>query len=96
MTRKVPRPFRMPWGRGEIVEEVSIQAPHWEPTIQLMEYEDGSRALRFCYYSEGRFGRGAMMLGEEEVEQMARALEGTAHIRELLRRMAGASASPSP
>ncbi len=40
----------MPWGSGQVVEEISIQCPHWEPTAQLMEYEDGSRSLRFCYY----------------------------------------------
>ncbi len=79
----------MPWGSGEIIEEVSIQSPHWEPTIQLMEYEDGSRSLRFCYYSGGRFGRGAMMLGEEDLERMAQALEGTELIGRMLRRLAG-------
>ncbi len=64
----------MPWGDGQIIEEVSVQAPHWEPTIQLMEYEEGQRSLRCCYYSEGRFGRGAMMIGEEEIAQFGKAL----------------------
>ncbi len=81
----------MPWGSGQVVEEISIQCPHWEPTIQLMEYEDGSRSLRFCYYSEGRFGRGAMMLEEEDLERMAEALGRTEVIKGLLRRMAGGS-----
>lgn len=89
MARKVPRPFHMPWGSGQIIEEVSVQAPHWEPTIQLMEYEDGHRSLRFCYYAEGRFGRGAMMLGEEELEQFAHALTRTRWIGHMLRKMAG-------
>lgn len=89
MSRKVPRPFKMPWGRGEIVEEVSIQAPHWEPTIQLMEYEDGSRALRFCYYSEGRFGRSPLMLGEEDLRRMAEAIGRSTAIRRLMRKMVG-------
>ncbi len=89
MTREVPRPFKMPWGRGEIVEEVSVRAPHWEPTIQLMEYEDGSRALRFCYYSEGRFGRGPMMLGEKDLGGMAEAIGRSKHIRRLMQKMAG-------
>lgn len=89
MTRKVPRPFNMPWGRGEIVEEVSIQAPHWEPTIQLMEYEDGALALRFCYYSDGRFGRGPMLLGEEDLERMAEAIRRSKRLRRLIEKMTG-------
>lgn len=79
----------MPWGKGQIVEEVSIQCPHWEPTIQLMEYEDGDRSLRFCYYSEGRFGRGPMILGEEDLDRMAGALKEAPAIRDLMERMAG-------
>ncbi len=55
----------------------------------MMEYEDGSRSLRFCYYSEGRFGRGAMMLGEEDLERMAEAIVRTEHIQKLMQKMAG-------
>ncbi len=71
------------------MEEVSIDCPHWEPTIQLMEYEDGSRSLRFCYYSEGRFGRGPMMLNEEDVERMASAIGDSRPIKDLFSRLAG-------
>ncbi len=81
----------MPWGSGKIIEEVSIQRPHWEPTIQLMEYDDGSRSLRFCYYSGGQFGRGPMILEEEDLERMAEALQKSSRIKELIRRMAGIS-----
>lgn len=89
MTRELPRPFRMPWGKGQIVEEVSIPCPHWEPTVQLMEYEDGERSLRFCYYSEGRFGRGPMILAEDDLDRMAEALPHAPMIEGMLRRMAG-------
>lgn len=71
------------------MEEVSVQAPHWEPTIQLMEYDSGEQSLRFCYYSEGRFGRGPMMLREEDLDALAAALERAPRIRSMLRRMAG-------
>lgn len=90
MNRKVPRPFQMPWGKGRIVEEVTIECPHWEPTIQLMEYEDGERGLRFCYYTDGRFGRGPMILGEEDLERMGRALASAPTIQKMVRRLAGA------
>ena len=42
--RPVPRPFEMHWGRGQIVEEASWTGPHHEPTIQLMQYDDGEAA----------------------------------------------------
>ncbi len=89
MSRKIPRPFHIPWGDGQIIEEVSVQAPHWEPTIQLKEYEEGQRSLRFCYHSEGRFGRGPMMIGEEEIAQFGKALARTRWIGRMLRKMAG-------
>lgn len=54
-TRKLPRPFEMHWGRGEIVEEASFVGEHHEPAIQLMQYMEGEAAggfsIRFCSYS---------------------------------------------
>ena len=87
--RPLPRPFAMPWGDGQIVEEVSVVRPHWEPTIQLMEYDDGSRALRFCYYQGPRFGRGPMIVEEEALEEFVQALAGAPRIKNLLRRLVG-------
>ena len=58
-----------------MVEEVSVFRPHWEPTIQLLEYEDGSEVMRFCYYHGSRFGRGPLIASAEdmrELKEMAR------------------------
>ena len=87
--RAVPRPFEMHWGRGHIVEEASIDSPHHEPTIQLLEYEDGSESLRFCYYHGARFGRGALMVDGEWLDDFADALREKPRIRALLKRMLG-------
>ena len=65
--RKIPRPFNLPWGRGQVIEEISIFRPHWEPTIQLLQYEDGSEALRFCYYIGTKFGRGPLIASPEDL-----------------------------
>jgi hypothetical protein len=78
----------MPWGKGQITEEVQVVRDHWEPTIQLMEYEDGSKGLRFCFYSRGRFNRNPMMLGEADLDDLARALESAPTIRAMLARLA--------
>ena len=87
--RVVPRPFDMHWGGGRIVEEASIETPYHEPTVQLLEFDDGSLTLRFCYYHGPRFGRGPMMVSEEFVEQFRDVLKDTPRIRALLRRMLG-------
>ena len=85
--RPLPRPFSMPWGSGRVVEEVSIDTPWHEPTIQLLEFEDGSQSLRFCYYRGPRFGRGPLMVGEEGLAQFAEELKGSPRILALLRRL---------
>lgn len=70
MDRKLPRPFEFHWGKGEVVEEVSVMRPQWEPTIQLLRYEDGEESLRFCYYHGARFGRGAMMASIDDLKEL--------------------------
>ena len=85
--RVLPRPFEMHWGGGLIVEEASTETPHHEPTIQLLEFEDGSQTLRFCYYHGPRFGRGPMMIDEAYLPELAEALRDAPRIRELLERL---------
>jgi len=85
--RPLPRPFTMPWGKGKITEEAAIARDHWEPTVQLMEYDDGGQAVRFCFYTGGRFNRSPLILGEDDVDDLRAALDGAPAIRELLRRL---------
>ena len=87
--RPLPRPFSMPWGRGRITEEATVARDHWEPAIQLMEYEDGQRGLRLCFYSRGRFNRNPMMISEDDLDNLRRELDHAPQSRELLRRLAG-------
>jgi len=61
--RKIPRPFAMPWGNGEIIEEATAVGEWSEPSIQLLRYEDGSVAVRFCQYDHcGCFRRSPMIV----------------------------------
>jgi hypothetical protein len=90
--RKLPRPFALPWGAGQVVEEASMTAHAdghgWVPTIQLLVYDDGSETLRFCYYDErGRFGRGPMLLRPEDLAPLRAALADAPRIRALLRQL---------
>ncbi|MEE9284590.1 MAG: hypothetical protein V3V35_02555 [Dehalococcoidia bacterium] len=86
--RPLPRPFSMPWGKGSITEEVQVVRDHWEPTIQLLQFDDGYRALRFCFYSRGRFNRNPMLLSEIDLDEMAEALETAPGIKALLGKLA--------
>ena len=90
--RKLPRPFEMHWGHGDIVEEAAALPEHHEPAIQLLEYTDpehaGMLTLRFCFYSTtGRFQRSPMMLGEDDIAALRDALASTPRIRALLKKL---------
>jgi len=90
--RKLPRPFSMHWGTGQITEEASFPGEYHEPTIQLLEYTEGpaegSVSIRFCYYShDGRFQRSPLMLGEEELVGLRASLARAPKLRALLQRL---------
>jgi hypothetical protein len=90
--RKLPRPFEMHWGRGNIVEEASYEGEYHEPCIQLMEYTEGEAAgsfsIRFCTYNHrGQFQRSPLMLGEEDIEGLRKALSQTPRLHAVLKRL---------
>jgi hypothetical protein len=92
--RKLPRPFEMHWGRGEIVEEASFTGEYHEPAIQLLEYTEGEAAgsfsVRFCTYNHrGGFQRSPLMVSEADIEGLRKAIEATPRLRDLLRRLVG-------
>ncbi len=86
--RTLPRPFALHWGSGRIVEEATYTGQHHEPSLQLLEFEDGSLSLRFCYYDHaGRFQRSPLIVGNDEVAGLRDALAGAPRLRALLREM---------
>lgn len=88
--RKLPRPFTLHWGTGEIVEEVSYVGEHHEPAIQLLRYEDGSESIRFCYYDhKGRFQRSPVIVGSDEMKGLKRELNKSPRLAKLLRSWLG-------
>jgi hypothetical protein len=92
VTRKLPRPFEMHWGRGEIIEEAGFVSEYHEPAIQLLVYNEGDAAgsfsIRFCSYNHrGQFQRSPLMIGDAEIEGLRRALQETPRLREILRRL---------
>ena len=88
VTRSIPRPFALHWGRGNIVEEATYVGQYHEPSLQLLRYEDGSLSIRFCYYDHrGRFQRSPVIIGPRELAGLRRALAKTPRLRSLLKRL---------
>ncbi|TMF64974.1 MAG: hypothetical protein E6H88_07320 [Chloroflexi bacterium] len=87
-SREVPRPFAMPWGKGDIVEEITAVGQWHEPAIQLLRYEDGSESVRFCSYDHGgRFQRSPLMLDARLLSQLGRSLASSPRLRAHLARL---------
>jgi hypothetical protein len=89
MARKIPRPFKYPWGGGQIVEEASATREHSEPTLQLLEFQDdgheGYVMIRFCSYTpSGSFRRHPMLASADDIAQLRAALKATPRLRALL------------
>ena len=87
-SRQVPRNFNLHWGNGQIVEEASVESQYHQPSIQLLEFEDGSLSIRFCYYNQhGQFQRGPLIMGKGDVERMRNVISENDRLLQLLRKL---------
>jgi hypothetical protein len=90
--RRAPRAeksFSLHWGSGIIEEEVQIATPYHLPTVQLLEFTAGPaagrRAIRFCHYdTRGRFQRSPLIVDEEDIETLGKALTKSSKLRAML------------
>ena len=85
--RKIPRPFKMPWGGGMVVEEVSIVSKHHEPTIQLLQFDSGDKVIRFCSYNGGRVSRSPLMIDEKDLRRLGKATTKAKKIGKILSKL---------
>ena len=85
--RKIPRPFKMPWGKGMVIDEISISSQYHEPTIQLLKFDSGEKLLRFCSYSHGRFSRSPLMIDEKDLRRLGKAAAKSKQIRKLISKL---------
>ncbi len=83
----LPRPFELPWGRGRILAEASIETPFNEPTIQLLEFEDGARALRFCLCHQGDLLEKPAIVDETDLPRLRRAIQQSPALAALLKEL---------
>ncbi len=88
--RNTPRNFKLHWGGGVVAEEASAQTQHHEPCIQLLESDDGSRSLRFCYYNhDGRVQRSPLIVSENAIESLRDSVKANPGIRDLIQKLVG-------
>lgn len=83
--RSVPRPFKMPWGEGEIIEEASCCTEWHEPAIQLMKYDDGSMAIRFAHYRHGGFQRSPLIISARDLQKLKASIARNPQLKKLLK-----------
>ncbi|MEM3905861.1 MAG: hypothetical protein QXZ17_03180 [Nitrososphaerota archaeon] len=90
--RKIPRKFQLPWGKGMITEEAAIKCSisingsteSWEPTVQLLEFENGEKAIRFCVYGDGRLRRMPLILDKEQAKRLALEIDKNRKLRSMI------------
>ncbi len=85
----LPRPFELPWGHGRILAEASIETPFNEPTIQLLEFDDGARALRFCVCHQGDLLDKPAIVDESDLPRLKRAIQQSPALAALLKELLG-------
>jgi hypothetical protein len=78
----------MPWGKGQVVDEVSAHDQYKEAVIQLIEWDGGGQTVRFCqYWPDGRFQRQPMMIGVDEIAALREALRANERLLGLVRQL---------
>ena len=88
-----PRLVTLPWGRAEVVHEVTFAATNvGERAIEvgiahLRETAGGAELVRFFYRSNGRIIRGPLTLRADERAGLKAALADAPALRKLLREL---------
>jgi hypothetical protein len=81
------RRFKLHWGGGWITEEARSQTQYHEPSIQLLSFDSGERSLRFCYYQDGKFQGGPLILSEAHVAALRREIRKHKKLHGLLKQL---------
>ena len=81
------RRFKLHWGGGWITEEARSVTPYHEPCVQLLSFDSGAKSLRFCYYHDGMFQGGPLILNEAHLASLRREIRKNKTIHSLLRKL---------
>jgi hypothetical protein len=81
------RRFKLHWGSGWITEEARSVTQYHEPSIQLLSFDSGVKSLRFCYYQDGMFQGGPLILSEPHLASLRREIRKNKTIHSLMRKL---------
>ena len=81
------RRFKLHWGGGWITEEARSKTQYHEPSIQLLSFDSGERSLRFCYYHDGMFQGGPLILSESHLASLRREIRKHKTLHGLLKKL---------
>jgi hypothetical protein len=81
------RRFKLHWGGGWVTEEARSVTRYHEPSIQLLSFDSGERSLRFCYYQDGMFQGGPLILSESHLAGLRREIRNNKTIHALLKKL---------
>jgi len=86
------RTFALHWGSGVIEEEAIAEGQYHRSSIQLLKFTEGpiagSYEVRFCYYDpRGRFQRSPLVVDEDIIANLAKALKTTPRLRGMLKKL---------
>lgn len=85
------RRFQLHWGDGWITEEARSRTRYHEPAIQFLSFRSGDRAIRFCYYRDGFYHGGPLILSEAHLPGLRREIRKTKRIRSFLKKLVWAA-----
>ncbi len=83
--RTVPRKFEFHFGKGMVTEEVGIQCKYHDPTIQLLEFDSGEKALRFCVYHGNRFSRVPLIVDVKDMARLTKVVRNSKRIKKFVK-----------
>jgi hypothetical protein len=81
------RRFQLHWGGGWITEEARSRTQYHEPSIQLLSFDSGEQSVRFCYYREGFYQGGPLILSESNLAGLRREIRKNPTIYAFLERL---------
>jgi hypothetical protein len=88
MATKTATKTATPWGRAELVEELTVRQQAGErrfaSVVQLLETVDGERLVRFAYSTGGVARRGPVTLRQRDVARLHELLAKHTELSEAL------------
>lgn len=88
--KAIPRPFNFKnVGKGMITHEAANDNyKDWTPSIQVLKFDNGTKAIRFCYYiSSGQIARNALFLNQSEVADLKNEIAKQPEVKKFLKEL---------